>query len=103
VTAKSIAMFPQLLVLTGGNLRINVGKCRIPFWKNKSPSFGYSVVKRNGPCYVSRDTVAFAKELGFEVCTTLAYSPESNRMAEAFVKTFKRDYIAFYDPLNAIH
>ncbi|RUQ78533.1 integrase core domain-containing protein [Legionella septentrionalis] len=22
-------------------------------------------------------------------------------MAEAFVKTFKRDYIAFYDPLNA--
>lgn len=55
----------------------------------------------NGPCYVSRETVSFARELGFEVCTTPAYSPESNGMAEAFVKTFKRDYIAFYDPLNA--
>ena len=55
----------------------------------------------NGPCYVSRETVTFARELGFEVCTTPAYSPESNGMAEAFVKTFKRDYIAFYDPMNA--
>nr|WP_232505594.1 IS3 family transposase [Legionella clemsonensis] len=55
----------------------------------------------NGPCYVARETVSFARELGFDVCTTPAYSPESNGMAEAFVKTFKRDYIAFYDPMNA--
>lgn len=55
----------------------------------------------NGPCYVARETVAFARELGFDVCTTPAYSPESNGMAEAFVKTFKRDYIAFNDPINA--
>lgn len=40
----------------------------------------------NGPCYVSRETVSFARELGFDVCTTPAYSPESNGMAEAFVK-----------------
>ena len=46
----------------------------------------------NGPCYVARQTVSFAKFLGFEVCTTRPYSPESNGMAEAFVKTFKRDY-----------
>lgn len=55
----------------------------------------------NGPCYVARETVAFARQLGFDVRTTPAYSPESNGMAEAFVKTFKRDYIAFSDPLNA--
>lgn len=55
----------------------------------------------NGPCYVARETVAFARELGFEVCTTPAYSPESNGMAEAFVKSFKRDYIAFYDLQDA--
>jgi putative transposase len=46
----------------------------------------------NGPCYVSHDTVKFARIWGFDVCTTPSYSPESNGMAEAFVKTFKRDY-----------
>lgn len=55
----------------------------------------------NGPCYVSRETVSFARNLGFDVRTTPAYSPESNGMAEAFVKTFKRDYVAFSDPEEA--
>jgi putative transposase len=55
----------------------------------------------NGPCYVARETVEFARNLGFDVRTTPAYSPESNGMAEAFVKTFKRDYVAFSDPLDA--
>lgn len=49
----------------------------------------------NGSCYVARETVLFARSLGFEVCTTPAYSPQSNGMAEAFVKTFKRDYVVF--------
>lgn len=47
----------------------------------------------NGPCYTSRETVRFGRSLGFDICTTPAYSPESNGMAEAFVKTFKRDYV----------
>jgi putative transposase len=47
----------------------------------------------NGPCYTARETVAFGRNLGFNICTTPAYSPESNGMAEAFVKTFKRDYV----------
>jgi transposase InsO family protein len=47
----------------------------------------------NGPCYTARKTVNFARQMGFEVCTTRPYSPESNGMAEAFVKTFKRDYV----------
>ena len=46
----------------------------------------------NGPCYGARKTVSYLRELGFEVCTTAPYSPESNGMAEALVKTFKRDY-----------
>lgn len=49
----------------------------------------------NGPCYIARETVAFGRNLGFEICTTPSYSPESNGMAEAFVKTFKRDYAWF--------
>jgi putative transposase len=49
----------------------------------------------NGPQYVARDTVHFGRLLGLEICTTAPYSPESNGMAEAFVKTFKRDYVVF--------
>jgi len=47
----------------------------------------------NGPPYTARETRAFGESVGFLVCTTPSYSPESNGMAEAFVKTFKRDYV----------
>lgn len=47
----------------------------------------------NGPQFTSKQTLQFAKDLGLLPCTTPAYSPESNGMAEAFVKTFKRDYV----------
>jgi transposase InsO family protein len=46
----------------------------------------------SGTCYVARDTVEFRRRLGFEICTTAPYSPESNVIAEALVETFKRDY-----------
>lgn len=49
----------------------------------------------NGSPYVARDTVAFGRSLGLTICTTAPRSPESNGMAEAFVKTFKRDYVTF--------
>lgn len=47
----------------------------------------------NGPVYTAHDTREFGRSLGLLVCTTPAYSPESNGMAESFVKTFKRDYV----------
>ena len=47
----------------------------------------------NGPCYVAGKTVRFGRDMGLDICTTRPYSPESNGMAEAFVKTFKRDYV----------
>lgn len=55
----------------------------------------------NGPCYTARETVRFGRELGFDICTTPPYSPESNGMAEAFVKTFKRDYVWVSDLSSA--
>jgi putative transposase len=38
--------------------------------------------------------VLYAYNLGLEPITTPAYSPQSNGLVEAFVKTFKRDYVA---------
>jgi len=46
----------------------------------------------NGSCYVAGPTRSFARELGLEPRTTPLESPQSNGMAEAFVRTIKRDY-----------
>lgn len=48
----------------------------------------------NGSSYTARDTITFARLMGLEPCTTAYRSPQSNGMAEAFVKTFKRDYVS---------
>lgn len=45
----------------------------------------------NGSPYVARETREFAAALNLIPCFTPVRSPESNGMAEAFVKTFKRD------------
>ena len=47
----------------------------------------------NGPQYTATASVLYAHELGLVPITTPAYSPQSNGLAEAFVKTFKRDYV----------
>lgn len=46
----------------------------------------------NGSGYIAKETRAFARDLGFEPLTTPVTSPQSNGMAEAFVRTIKRDY-----------
>ena len=56
----------------------------------------------NGPAYIARETKNFAAMMGLEVCTTPYYSPESNGMAESFVKTFKRDYVHINDLTDAV-
>jgi putative transposase len=47
----------------------------------------------NGSCYVAADTRSFARDIGLEPRTTPIESPQSNGMAEAFVRTIKRDYV----------
>jgi putative transposase len=49
----------------------------------------------NGSCYTAADTRRFARNIGFLPLRTPIESPQSNGMAEAFVRTFKRDYVAF--------
>lgn len=55
----------------------------------------------NGSPYVARDTRRFAMELGLIPLTTAINSPQSNGMAESFVKTFKRDYVGRMDRRDA--
>lgn len=55
----------------------------------------------NGSCYIAHATRVFAQSLGFRICTTPIRSPQSNGMAEAFVKTFKRDYVYLNDVPDA--
>lgn len=47
----------------------------------------------NGSPYTARGTRDFATALNLVPCFTPVRSPESNGMSEAFVKTFKRDYV----------
>ena len=49
----------------------------------------------NRALYGARYTRAFALDIGLQSLITAACSPQSNGMAESFVKTMKRDYIAF--------
>jgi transposase InsO family protein len=51
----------------------------------------------NGPAYTAYETQSFARLMGLEPRTTPSYSPESNGMAESFIKTFKRDYVAMHN------
>jgi len=46
----------------------------------------------NGSCYTALETRRFATGLNLRSCFTPVASPQSNGMAESFVKTFKRDY-----------
>lgn len=56
----------------------------------------------NGSPYIACDTRRFVRELGLEPLTTAIRSPQSNGMAEAFVKTFKRDYVARMNRADAL-
>ena len=48
----------------------------------------------NGSGYIARETCEFARDIGLIPRRTPYRSPQSNGMAESFVKTFKRDYVA---------
>ena len=50
--------------------------------------------RRIKPAYTAEQTRLFARQIGLQPVTTPVRSPQSNGMAESFVKTIKRDYVA---------
>lgn len=54
-----------------------------------------------GAIYRAKSVKTLSKNLNLVCCYTRAYSPESNGMAKAFVKTMKRDYVYQTDCFNA--
>lgn len=55
----------------------------------------------NGGAYIAAETRALARSLGLRPINTPACSPQSNGMAESFVNTFKRGYVARMDLRDA--
>lgn len=73
------------LMLESAEQRFGIGTRQVPH--------SIQWLSDNGPPYIADETREFGRSLGLIVCNTPSYSPESNGMAEAFVKTFKRDYV----------
>ncbi|WP_203709945.1 IS3 family transposase [Klebsiella pneumoniae] len=61
---------------------------------NELPASPVEWLTDNGSCYRANETWQFARMLGLEPKNTAVRSPESNGIAESFVKTIKRDYIS---------
>ncbi|HCP9161815.1 TPA: IS3 family transposase, partial [Escherichia coli] len=61
---------------------------------NELPASPVEWLTDNGSCYRANETRQFARMLGLEPKNTAMRSPESNGIAESFVKTIKRDYIS---------
>jgi len=58
------------------------------------PSTPVQWLSDNGSAYIAEQTRLFAQQIGLQPVTTPVRSPQSNGMAESFVKTIKRDYVA---------
>lgn len=88
--------------MTGADIRdLMVYSIEHRFGQAKRLPYDIQWLSDNGPPYVAHETRNFGYKLGFIVCNTPSYSPQSNGMAEAFVKTFKRDYVYLNDLDNA--
>ena len=65
---------------------------------NELPNKPIQWLSDNGSAYTAALTRSFAREVGLEPVNTPVSSPQSNGMAESFVKTIKRDYVDFMPP-----
>lgn len=73
---------------------LNAVESRFP---NGKPVRTIEFLSDRGAIYRAHNVVQFTKELNLKSCFTASYSPESNGMSEALVKTIKRDYVYVSD------
>jgi putative transposase len=73
-----------------GDLMMQVVEKR--FGSNGKPPQTIEWLTDNDSCYTTAETRSFAKELSLKSVTMPVTSPQSNSMAESFVKTLKRGY-----------
>jgi putative transposase len=81
--------------LTGADIRTLMDKALWARFGEATATAPHAIqwLSDNGPQYTATASVRYAHELGLVPITTPAYSPESHGLADAFVKTFKRDYV----------
>src|SRR5262245_3593296 len=78
----------------GGDERRHDGRLAVGERNRRWCSDGFEIGCDNGErVHVAGDTRSFARDIGLEPRTTPLESPQSNGMAEAFVRTIKRDYV----------
>jgi len=91
---EAISYVATATAMTGENIRdLMAQSVEARFGKTMELPRRIQWLSDNGPPYTAHETCRFGENLGFEVCTTPSYSPESNGASEAFVKTLKRDYV----------
>jgi putative transposase len=81
--------------LTGADVRTLMDKALWARFGEAAQTAPHAIqwLSDNGPQYTATASVLYAHALGLVPITTPAYSPQSNGLAEAFVHTFKRDYV----------
>ncbi|MFK3693274.1 integrase core domain-containing protein, partial [Agrobacterium tumefaciens] len=80
----------RLAMATSNDARLQQKSCAHRSLGDSSSSFR----RCYGSCFIASDTKSLLLDIGMEPRTTPIRSPQSNGMAEAFVKTFKRDYVS---------
>ena len=91
---ECLAVVGQPRALTGADIRALMQAAVQARLGGARPLAPIQWLSDNAGMYTALETVICAERLGLVPITTPAYSPESNGMAEAFVKTLKRDYVS---------
>ncbi len=74
-----------------GDLMMKVVEKR--FGSNGKPNKKIERLTDNDSCFTATEKRSFAKQLGLKPVTTPLTTPETNEMADSFVKTLKLDYV----------